>query len=182
MRFSFCSVPVLKQTLLGPIAVILSLFVVGCAGYRVGPTKDFPAGTRSIDVRMFENLTMQPGLSEALANALRKQIQSDGTYRLETQGTGHVELSGKIIRFDRASFTFDPDDTLTTRDSELRVLVEVTARQSGTGTVLLDKKVRGRTRIRIGNDITSSERQALPLLAEDLARNIVDLLADGDWE
>lgn len=162
------------------LGFLLSLSV-GCA-YRVGPTQDFQAGSRSIRVQFFENLTLQPGLSQALASALRKQIQSDGTYRLETQGDGHVVLSGKIIRYDRVSFTFDPDDTLTTRDSELGVLVEVLARETGTGTILLDKNVTGRTRIRIGTDITSAERQAVPLLADDLARNIVDLLADGDWE
>jgi hypothetical protein len=37
------------------------------------------------------------------------------------------------------------------------------------------------TLIRVGSDLTSAERQALPLLAADLARNITALLADGTW-
>jgi hypothetical protein len=35
--------------------------------------------------------------------------------------------------------------------------------------------------MRIGPDLTSSERQALPLVAEDLARQVVLALAEGDW-
>jgi hypothetical protein len=41
--------------------------------------------------------------------------------------------------------------------------------------------VSGRTYIRIGNDQSSSERQAIPLLADDVARHAVSLLVDGDW-
>ena len=39
----------------------------------------------------------------------------------------------------------------------------------------------GRTTIRVGNDLTSAERQAVPLAAEDLARSITSLLVDGEW-
>jgi hypothetical protein len=35
--------------------------------------------------------------------------------------------------------------------------------------------------VRVGNDLTSAERQALPLAADDLARSITALLADGTW-
>ena len=39
----------------------------------------------------------------------------------------------------------------------------------------------GRTTLRPGADFSSAERQAVPLLAEDLARNITSLLVDGSW-
>ena len=37
------------------------------------------------------------------------------------------------------------------------------------------------TLVRVGSDLTSAERQALPVLAEDLARNITSILVDGSW-
>ena len=39
----------------------------------------------------------------------------------------------------------------------------------------------GRTTLRVGSDLTSSERQAIPLAAEDLARHVTSLLVDGEW-
>jgi hypothetical protein len=35
--------------------------------------------------------------------------------------------------------------------------------------------------MRTGADLVSDERQALPLLAADLAKNIISQLADGSW-
>jgi hypothetical protein len=52
---------------------------------------------------------------------------------------------------------------------------------ANTGQTNLNKDVSGRTYIRIGNDQSSAERQAIPLLTDDLARNAVSLLVDGDW-
>jgi hypothetical protein len=37
------------------------------------------------------------------------------------------------------------------------------------------------TLVRVGSDLTSSERQALPDLADQLARNVTDALVDGSW-
>ena len=47
--------------------------------------------------------------------------------------------------------------------------------------MILEKDVQGRTTLRPGLDLSSAERQAVPLLAQDLARNITSLLADGSW-
>jgi len=47
--------------------------------------------------------------------------------------------------------------------------------------VLFEQPVTGSTLIRVGTDLASSERQALPLLAGDLARNVAALLVDGSW-
>ena len=35
--------------------------------------------------------------------------------------------------------------------------------------------------MRVSNDLTGSERQALPLVADDLGRRITTLLVDGTW-
>jgi len=57
----------------------------------------------------------------------------------------------------------------------------VTARERSTGKVILNQPVTGFTFIRVTTDLTSAERQALPLLAADLARNATALLAEGGW-
>ena len=49
------------------------------------------------------------------------------------------------------------------------------------GKVLVDRVVTSRTTVRLGDDLASSERQALPLLANDLAKRTVAMLSEGGW-
>ena len=163
------------------LVVFLPLFLLGCAGYHLGPTNGLEAGARSIQINLFRNDTLEPRLTEPVATALRRQIQRDGTYRLATQGDGDIIVDGLITDFRRDGVTFDPRDILTVRDYELTLYARVKAVERGTGRVLLEREVIGRTTIRSGPDLTSSERQAAPLLAEDLARNLTNLLVDGTW-
>jgi len=41
--------------------------------------------------------------------------------------------------------------------------------------------VTGYTLVHVGTDLADAERQAAPLLAEDLAQNIAELLTEGVW-
>jgi len=70
---------------------------------------------------------------------------------------------------------------VTVRDFRITMTAHVTARDRASGKVLFDQPVTGFTVMRVGSDIVSAERQALPLLAADLAKNVTDLLVDGTW-
>ncbi len=48
--------------------------------------------------------------------------------------------------------------------------------------MLLDKDVSGYTLVTVGTDLASAERQATPLLAEDLAQNISELITEARGE
>ena len=76
-------------------------------------------------------------------------------------------------------------DTVFDVDLERLAFKEAVEHAQGKGPVgaaaALERDVTGRTTIRVGADLGSVERQATPLLAEDLARNITALLADGSW-
>jgi hypothetical protein len=164
---------------LGLAAVLATL--TGCAGYRVGSTAAFPAGQHSIQIGLIQNQTLEPRLIESLNNALRKRFQQDGTYRLDTRGESDVVLTGVITRFDRSAVSFQPADVLTVRDYALSMTAKLVVKERATGKVLFDRDVVGRTSIRAGTDLASAERQAVPLLAEDLARNAASLIVDGAW-
>jgi hypothetical protein len=159
------------------------LFAVsGCAGYKLGPTNGMPAGSRSVQVNIFQNKVLEePRLSEAVTSALRKQLQQDGTFKLDTHNQGDVIVNGTIVRYHRAGLSFQPRDIITPRDYLVTILAQVHARDQTTGKVLLNRRVGGHTTVRIGSDLGTSERQSIPLLADDLARNITALLADGEW-
>jgi hypothetical protein len=140
------------------------------------------AGSRSVQVNVFHNKVLEePRLGEAVTHALRKQLQQDGTFTLDSRKEGDVIVNGTIVRYDRAGLSFQPKDILTPRDYRLNMWAMVEARERSSGKVLLNRRVRGHTTVRVGADLTTAERQAVPLVAEDLARNITALLADGEW-
>lgn len=120
-------------------------------------------------------------MSEPVATSLRRSIQQDGTYRLATKGDADILLEGTITEFNRSGLSFDPRDILTVRDYELVLTARFTATERATGKVLVAATAAGRTTIRSGADLPSAERQAGPLLAEDLARKITSSLVDGGW-
>jgi hypothetical protein len=164
------------------VTVFLSLLLLtGCAGYRLGPTNGVSAGEKSVQVGSFVNQTIEPRLTEEVVAQLRKELQRDGTYQLATHEDGDIVITGSITGYSRNELSFLPNDVLTVRDFRVSMTAHVTARERATGKVLLDQPVTGYTMIRVGSDLTSSERQALPLLAADLAKNVTARLVDGGW-
>ena len=162
-------------------SVLLAQLLGGCAGYQLGPTNGRLAGGQSIQVNPFSSKVMEPRLSEAVTLSVRKQLQQDGTFRLDTSNGGDIVVTGSITRYDHNQLTFQPSDIVTPRDYSVSITAQVTARERGSGKVILDRAVAGRTTLRVGQNLTSAERQAVPLAAEDLARNITSLLVDGAW-
>lgn len=160
---------------------LLATFLCGCVGYQLGPTNGSIAGGRSIQINPFRNETLEPRLSGPVATALRRNFQQDGTYRLATREGGDIILNGTLARFDREGLSFERRDVVTARDFSVMVVAKVTAIERASGKTVLDREVIGRTTLRTGVDLASAERQAIPLLADDLARHITSLLVDGDW-
>jgi hypothetical protein len=152
----------------------------GCA-YHLGPTNGEVAGDKSIQVQPFLNQTLEPRLADSVTQQIRKQVQRDGTYRLATHDDGDIIVSGVVTKYSRHELSFVPTDLATVRDYRISMEARVTARDRHSGKVVLDQPVVGYTMIRVGTDIVSTERQALPLLAEDLAKHVAALLADGTW-
>jgi Lipopolysaccharide-assembly len=163
-----------------PLAALALLALAGCAGYRLGPVNGLAAGAKSIQVLPFSNQTMEPRLTDAVTSELRKELQRDGTFRLASRD-GDIVVNGVLIRYVRGELAFAPSDTLTVQDYRVSVTAQVTARERATGKVILNQPVSGSTLILVGNDLASSERQAMPLLADDLAQHVTALLTEGSW-
>jgi len=153
----------------------------GCAGYQLGPVNNVAAGQKSIEVLPFNNQTLQPRLGDVVTQSLRERLQTDGTYHLATHGPGDVVVSGVITRYNREGLSYLNNDVTTTENYRVGAVAHVVVRERATGKLLLEKNVNGYTLIHVGTDLADSERQSLPLLAEDLARNITELITEGAW-
>jgi hypothetical protein len=161
--------------------VAATAVLAGCAGYRLGPVNNAVAGAKSIEVLPFNNQTLQPRLGDAVTRALRERLQTDGTYHLATHAGGDIVVSGVITRYNREGLSYLNNDVTTTENYRVGVVAHVIVRERATGKLLLEKNVNGYTLIHVGTDLADSERQSLPLLAEDLARNITELITEGAW-
>jgi hypothetical protein len=163
------------------VGVLLALTGCGCAGYRLGPTNPAATEGRTVQVRFFENQTLEPRLVGSVNQALRRVLQQDGSLKVRTHGDADLLLSGVIVSYDRLPLAFQPRDVATVKDYEIRLRVKVKAVERLTRKAVLDREISGRTTVRVGSDLASAERQGIPLLAEDLAKNITALLAEGAW-
>ncbi|HVU09587.1 MAG TPA: LptE family protein [Verrucomicrobiae bacterium] len=159
----------------------LAVWLAGCAAYHLGPVNGETAGDKSIEVLPFNNQTLQPRLGDAVTQALRQQLQTDGTYHLATHGDGDIVVTGVITKYDRRGISYLNSDVTTAENYRVNITAHVTARERDTGKILLDKNITGFTLVHVGTDLADAERQAAPLLADDLAQNITGLLTEGSW-
>ena len=153
----------------------------GCAGYRLGAVNSVIPKGQSVEIGLFYNGTTQAGLSDSVNASIRRELQRDGTFELATDEDGDVLITGSIIAYQRSAVSFQPRDILSVRDFEVELITRVRATERASGQVLIDRELTGRTTVRLGGDLASSERQALPLLADDLAKQTVAMLAEGGW-
>ena len=158
--------------------VVLALFVFGCAGYRVGPVAK--RNFTSIAVPVFRNETLLPQLEAQVSNAIIKRLQQDGSLRIETEPRADVVLTGTISRYERNALRTLRSDTGVPREFEIAITVRVEAKDRRTGeTVLKSTEVVGKSDVFIGEDQQSAEEQVLPLVADDIGRQIARLLVES---
>ena len=160
---------------------LVALALSGCGGYRLGSVNGDVAGEKTVEIQPFNNQTLQPRLGDTVTQALRERVQTDATYRLATRESGDLIISGVIKGYDRESLGYLNRDASTTQNYRVGVTVHVIIRERVSGKTILERDVKGHTLVNVGPDFASSERQAAPLLAANLAQNIVELLAEGAW-
>ncbi len=173
----------MRFALLLPLA---ALVFSSCAGYHVGPIKPARmAAVNSVAVPSFKNETLLPRVEVLLANALIKQFQQDGTYQVARDNDADAIIQGHLEQIIRRPSRSVRGNVLLTREYilALRCRYDVTDRR--TGAMLFTRAAFGQTSFfvsgtdAIAADTTQDERQAFPLAAEQLAKDIVSHLSEG---
>ena len=156
------------------------LLLTGCLGYHVGPVK--PGVLRDVHlvaVPTFENKTLLPRIEALVTDSVIKQIQQDGTYKVAYKGDADAVLKAEITAVDRTPARSVLGNVLATTEFNLTMHVRYKLETRG-GTVLMpEAEVVGTTSFFVGTDVTTDERQALPLAAEELATHLVTQLSEG---
>ncbi len=161
-------------------ALLVSLSLSGCAGYRIGNVKPhYLEGVRTIAVPTFRNETYQPRLEVLLTNTVIKQLQQDGTFQITTEDKADAVLGGTIHAVRRTPARSVRGNVLATTEFNLTVGVRYTLVGRNGQPIIPLTQVAGTTSFFVGSDVTTDQRQALPLAMEDLAVRLASQLSEG---
>ncbi len=131
-------------------------------------------------VPVFKNSTFLPRISVLVTDTVIKQFQQDGTYRIANKAHADAILMGDIERISRAPARSVRGNVLATLEFNLTMQIRYSLVDRRTGKELIPGKVvYGTTSFFVGDDLTTDERQALPLAAEDVAVHLVSQLSEG---
>ncbi len=159
-------------------ALLLVLLSAGCAGYRVGSLLN--ADYKTVAVPMFRNKSYKPQTEAQVTNAILKRFQSEGSLQVVNEADADLLVTGTITEFARAELRSVREDTDIVREYRITIKAEIAAINRRTGEVVLKKTtVTGSADTFIGSDLQSAEYQALPLVADDLAKKVVTLLTES---
>lgn len=151
----------------------------GCAGYQLGPaTPGYLRQIHTIAIPTFTNATLTPRIEVLVTNTVIKQFQQDGTFRIVNGDAADATLKGEIISVNRSPARSLRGNVLSTTEFNLTVTVKYTL-LGRDGKPLSAGGVGGGTSFFVGSDVSTDERQALPLAAEEMARHLVSQLSEG---
>jgi hypothetical protein len=160
--------------------ILLAFLLGGCGGYHLGPVK--PAYLRdvhSIAIPTFHNSTLLPRIEVLVTDTVIKQFQQDGTFRITTEGSADAILKGEIKAVNRSPARSVRGNVLATTEFNMSLSVSYTLVERDGHTVKTSGGAAGTTSFFVNTDVSTDERQALPLAAEQLAVNLVSQLSEG---
>ena len=161
-------------------SLLLAVLFSGCAGYHLGPAK--PASLsqiHSIAVPTFRNNTLTPRIEVLVTGTVIKQFQQDGTYRIANEAKADAILKGEIVAVGRSPARSVRGNVLSTTEFTLSVRVNYTLVGKDGKPLGASGSAGGTTTFFVGSDVSTDERQALPLAAEELAVHLVSQLSEG---
>ena len=170
-------------------ATLFCFALGGCLGYHIGPVKPYYLrDVHTIAVPTFTNRTLVPRIEVLVTDTVIKQLQQDGTYQITNGDKADATLTGEVYRITRAPARSVQGNILLTTEFSLVLVVRysVAGRDGkplvppsdaiGTTTFFVSSAA---TQNITSGDVTSDERQALPLATEDLAVRLVTQISEG---
>jgi hypothetical protein len=161
-------------------ATILCLAISGCLGYHVGPVKPYYLqDIHTIAVPTFKNRTLVPRVEVLVTDTVIKQFQQDGTFQITSDDKADATLTAEISHINRLPARSVNGNVLATTEFNLALTVNFSLTARDGKQLAGPSDVTGNTSFFVSSDVTTDERQALPLATEDLATRLVTQLSEG---
>ena len=162
------------------LATVFCVALCGCLGYHVGPVKPYYLrDVHTIAVPTFKNHTLVPRVEVLVTDTVIKQLQQDGTFQVTNGDKADVVLAGEVDRINRMPARSVRGNVLATTEFNLGLVVKYSVVGRDGKTLAGPSQAVGSTSFFVSSDVTSDERQALPLATEDLATRLVSQLSEG---
>ena len=164
------------------IPLLLSL---GGCGYHLGEIKPTPMRrVTTIAVNTFTNKTLLPRVEAQTADAVVKQFQQDGTYRIESSDRADAIVEGSIESVQRQPMRVFASNVLQTSEFELTLIVKYRVIDRITGAVLMEGRAVGVTPFftetdRVNSDLVTNQNMNYPIAAQRMAEKLVSKVAEG---
>ena len=134
---------------------------------------------RTIAVPNFKNSTLIPRLEVLVTDTVIKQLQQDGTYKIGTESTSDAILDAEVVKVSRSPARSVRGNVLATQEFNLSIRVRYKLIDRSGNQLGPSGEAVGTTSFFVGTDVTTDERQALPLATEELATRLVSQLSEG---
>jgi len=162
------------------LATLICFALGGCLGYHIGPVKPYYLrDVHAIAIPTFKNHTLVPRIDVLVTDTVIKQLQQDGTYQITNGDKADATLTGEITRITRAPARSVRGNVLATTEFSLWLVVKYSLTGRDGTQLVPPNDVIGITTFFVSSDVTSDERQALPLATEDLANRLVTQISEG---
>lgn len=148
--------------------------------YHLGPNPPREYSSLAVPVFRLGSEVFRPRLQAPVTDAVIKRLQADGALTIKGSTDADAVLEGTIVGYNLQPLRFQRSNQTETREYRLVLAADIVVRNRSTQQVITTaKRVEGETSFFILGDLTTSETQALPLAADDLARNIVKVVGEG---
>jgi hypothetical protein len=128
---------------------------------------------------MFRNTTLIPRVESLVSASVIKQFHQDGTYRIVNEDQADAILKAEVVTVGRSPARSVRGNVLATTEFNLVLRVRYTLTDR-TGRILAGPaEATGTTSFFVGEDVSTDERQALPLAAQELATRLVSQVTEG---
>ena len=162
------------------LATVFCLAFCGCLGYHVGPVKPYYLhDVHTIEVPTFKNRTLVPRIEVLVTDTVIKQLQQDGTFQVTSGDKADATLNGEISLIRRLPARSVRGNVLATTEFSLALSVKYSLTGRDGKEMVGAREAVGTTSFFVSSDVTTDERQALPLATEDLATRLVSQLSEG---
>ncbi len=174
----------MKKNLVVCLLLPIILPLGGC-GYHVGEIKPTPMRRVStIAVNTFKNETLLPRVEVQTADAVVKQFQQDGTYRIESADRADAVIQGTITSVTRQPMRVFANNVLQTSEFQLVLVVNYRVIDRVTGAVLQQGSATGTTPFftesdRVNSDLVTNQNMNYPIAAQRMAESLVSKVAEG---
>jgi hypothetical protein len=160
--------------------LLLSLGLGGCLGYHIGPIQPYYLrDVHTLAVPVFKNSTVLPRVEALITDSVIKQLQQDGTFKVVREGDADAKLDAEITHIVRSPARSVRGNVLATAEFNLSIHVKYRLIGRDGSPIGPQGEAAGTTNFFVGQDVTTEERQALPLASEMLATRLVSQLSEG---